>query len=79
MERQGFLRIEVKVRKEDASLVRGVASALSDPARQAEARRFLQHRFVEPSTRDLKALLTSAPLDGIDLDRSSDRGRDVDL
>ncbi len=79
MERRGFVRLEVSVRKEDASLVRGVASALSDPSRQAEARRFLQQRFIEPSRIDLKALLASAPLDGINLDRKPDSGRDVDL
>jgi hypothetical protein len=73
------VRVEVSVRKEDASLVRGVASALSDPSRQAEARRFLQQRFVESSTTDLKTLLASAPLDGIDLDRSPDPGRHVEL
>jgi hypothetical protein len=37
---------------------------------QAEARRLLQQRFVQPANVDLKALLASAPLDGIDLDRS---------
>lgn len=79
MERQGFVRVEVNVRKEDASLVRRVASALSDPSRQAEARRLLQRRFAEPPKVSLKALLASAPLDGIDLDRTRDLGRDVDL
>ena len=79
MERRGFVRVEVNVRKEDASLVRSVASALSDPSRQAEARRLIQQRFVEPPKVSLKALLASAPLDGIDLDRSADPGRDVDL
>lgn len=79
MERQGFVRVEVNVRKEDASLIRGVASALSDPSRQAEARRLLQQRFVEPAKVDLKALLASAPLEGIDLKRSPDPGRDVGL
>lgn len=79
MERRGFVRVEVNVRKEDASLVRRVASALSDPSRQAEARRLLQQRFVEPPKVSLKALLASAPLDGIDLDRSLDPGREVDL
>lgn len=78
-ERQGFVRVEVNVRKEDASLVRLVASALSDPARQAEARALLRQRFAEPSHTSLKALLASAPLDGIALDRSPDPGRDVDL
>jgi hypothetical protein len=79
MERQGFVRVEVNVRKEDADLVRCVASALSDPSRQAEARRLLRQRFVEPSKVSLKALLAAAPLDGIDLDRSPDPGREVDL
>lgn len=78
-ERQGFVRVEVNVRKEDASLLRRVASALSDPARQAEARALLRQRFAEPSHASLKALLASAPLDGIALDRSPDPGRDVDL
>jgi hypothetical protein len=79
MERQGFVRVEVNVRKEDASLVRRVVSALSDPSRQAEARRLLRQRFAEPPKVSLKALLASAPLDGIDLDRSPAPGRDVDL
>jgi hypothetical protein len=79
LERQGFVRIEVNVSKEDASLVRRVASALSDPSRQAEARLLLRQRFVEPPKVSLKALLASAPLDGINLERSLDLGRDVDL
>ncbi len=77
--RQGFVRIEVNIRKEDASLVRRVASALSDPSRQAEARLLLRQRFVEPPKVSLKALLASAPLDGINLERSRDLGRDIDL
>ncbi len=76
---QGFVRVEVNVRREDADLVRRVASALSDPMRQAEARELLQQRFAEPPKVSLKALLASAPLDGIDLDRRRDLGRDVDL
>lgn len=78
-QRQGFVRVEVNVRKEDAGLVRRVASVLSDPARQAEARALLRQRFAEPPHVSLKALLASAPLDGIELDRSPDPGRDVDL
>ncbi|MPZ30460.1 MAG: hypothetical protein GEV13_05600 [Rhodospirillales bacterium] len=73
------MRVEVNVRKEDASLVRQVAAALSDPARQAEARQVLRRRFVQSPPVSLKALLAAAPLDGIDLDRSHDLGREVDL
>lgn len=76
-ERQGFVRVEVNVRKEDAGLVRLLASTLSDPARQAEA--LLRQRFAEQPHVSLKALLASAPLDGIELDRSPDPRRDVDL
>ena len=79
IKRQGLVRVEVNVRKEDAALVRRVASALSDPSRQAEARKLLRQRFVEPPKVSLKALLASAPLDGIDLDRAGDPGREVDL
>ena len=79
MERRGFVRVEVNVRKEDAGLVRQVAAALSDPARQAEARQLLRRRFAQSPPVSLKALLASAPFDGIDLERSRDPGRDVDL
>ncbi len=43
------------------------------------SRALLRQRFVEPVGLSLKALLASAPLEGIDLDRSRDLGRDVDL
>jgi hypothetical protein len=78
-QRQGFVRVEVNVRKEDASLVRRVASALSDPSRRGEARKLLRQDFAERPRGSLKALLSSAPLDGIDLDRNRDTGRDIDL
>ena len=77
--REGFVRVEVSVRREDAGLVRQVATALSDPARQAAARALLRQRFVEPAKLGLKALLASAPLEGIDLGRRRDFGRDVEL
>jgi hypothetical protein len=76
---QGFVRVEVTVRKEDAGLVRQVAAVLSDPARQAEARGILRSRFAKSPGISLKALLAAAPLDGIDLVRDRDFGRDVDL
>jgi hypothetical protein len=69
MGRQGFVRVEVTVRKEDASLVRRIASALSDPSRQTDARRLLRQHFLESRKVSRKMLLASAPFDGIDLDR----------
>jgi hypothetical protein len=76
--RQGFVRVEISVRKEDASLMRRVAAALTDPARERDARSLLLRGFAKPAG-GLKALLASAPLDGVDLDRVRDLGRDVDL
>jgi len=77
--RQGFVRVEVNVRKEDAGLVRKLAAALSDPAREAAARAMLRQEFAEPPRVSLKALLASAPLEGIELERDRDTGRDVEL
>lgn len=78
--RQGFVRVEVSVRREDAGLlVHRVATALTDPTHQAEARQLLQLRLTEPPKVSLKALLASAPLDGIELDRNHDHGRNVEL
>jgi hypothetical protein len=76
---QGFVRVEVNVRKEDATFVRRVAAALADPSRQAQARRLLEQHILEPAKPDLKALLASAPLDGIDLGRDPDLGRGLDF
>jgi len=76
--RAGFVRVEISVLREDAPLVRQVAAALTDPARQRDARVLLRQRFPAPAATSLKELLMSAPLDGIDLERSRDLGRDFD-
>lgn len=78
-QRQGFVRVEVQVRKEDAGLVRDVASALGDPSREVETRVLLRERISSARAGGLKALLASAPLEGIDLERRRDLGRDVAL
>jgi hypothetical protein len=79
LKRRGIVRVEVHVRKDDAALVRGVAQALSDPAREAETRTLLRERFGGANAKGLKALLAAAPLDGIDLTRERDLGRDIAL
>ncbi|MCY4097893.1 MAG: hypothetical protein OXF40_06490 [Rhodospirillales bacterium] len=78
-QRQGFVRVEIQIRKEDASLMRDVASALVDPEREAETRAVLREKIAAPRPGGLKALLASAPLDGVDLERSRDVGRDAAL
>jgi hypothetical protein len=79
LKRRGVARIEVHVGKRDAALVRAVVKALGDPARAAEARAVLRERFGAGEARGLKALLAAAPLEGIDLARDRDFGRDVAL
>jgi hypothetical protein len=77
--RQGIVRLEVHVRKDDAALIRGVAHALSDPAREVDTRALLRERFGAVRGKSLKALLAAAPLEGIDLTRRRDLGRDIKL
>jgi hypothetical protein len=77
--RAGLLRVEVQASGDDAVLIRAVASALADPARAQAARALLRARLAPEPGLDLKALLEAAPLDGIELTRSRDPGREVDL
>lgn len=77
--RRGMVRVEVAVATGDVGLVKGVAAALADPGRQVEARRVLRQHFTAAPKRDLKALLAAAPLEDIDLERSADVGREVDV
>jgi len=79
LKRQGVVRVEVHVRRDDAALVRGVAQALADPAREAEARALLRERFATAKAKGLKVLLAAAPLEGIDLTRERDFGRHISL
>ncbi|MCY4128535.1 MAG: hypothetical protein OXG15_04745 [Gammaproteobacteria bacterium] len=75
--REGFVRVELQVKKEDASLVRDVAKALLDPERESKTRSVLRNEIMSPRVGGLKALLDSAPLEGIDLERPRDFGRDT--
>lgn len=79
MKGRGFQRLEVQVRKEDAALVRSVVGALADPEREVEARTLLRGHFLAPTATGLKALLASAPLEGLDLDADRDLDRELDL
>jgi hypothetical protein len=79
LKRDGIVRLEVKVRQQDVPLVRGVVAALADPQLAAETRALLCERFAGGRAAGLKALLAAAPLEGIDLAREPDRGRDIPL
>lgn len=76
--RKGVVRLELQVRQQDAALLRNIARALSDPARENAARSLLNKEFGDPNNDALKALLTAAPID-LDLTRERDLGRDVEL
>ena len=78
-ELQGYVRVEVQVRREDTTLVREIAKALVDPKREDETRAILREKIGGTDSRGLKELLASAPLEGIDLKRSRDLGRDGEL
>ena len=53
------------------------AKALVDPEREAETRTILRKWIATQRSGGLKALLSSAPLEGIDLERLRDFGRDA--
>jgi len=79
LKRQGIVRVEMNLRKDDAVLVRGVVRALNDPEQRAEVRTMLQERFGTASSKGLKALLAAAPLEGVELERDRDFGRDINF
>jgi hypothetical protein len=79
MKRAGVVRLEVRVRKDDAPLVKEVVQALSDPQREWETRAKLREQFGTGKGERFKALLAAAPLEGVNLTREKDFGRDVDL
>ena len=79
LKQKGMARLEVNVRKDDAALVRNVVRALASPEQEQTARALLREHFGSRQAEGLKALLAAAPLEGINLSRKRDFGRDVDL
>ncbi|SEB05786.1 hypothetical protein [Rubrimonas cliftonensis] len=64
--RAGFVRVEVQVRMRDAGLIREIASALRDPAREAEMGTALRERLGTGRAGGFEALLAAAPLEGLE-------------
>ncbi len=80
LKEKGLFRVEVQASEDDKALIQKVARLLrGDPARAAEIRARLLQLLGEQPRPGLKALLESAPLEGIDLTRLRDLGRDVEL
>jgi hypothetical protein len=79
MKRQGVVRVEVYVRKDDVSLVRNMVKALADPSRESGMRALLREQFGETRGLGLKALLAAAPTNGLSQERSWDASRMIEL
>jgi hypothetical protein len=81
-QRRGLLRVEVQVPRQDVELVRAVATLLREgPASGAERARQELNALLRTASgaRALKDLLAAAPLEGVELRRSRDTGRSVEL
>ncbi|MGD9615856.1 MAG: hypothetical protein AB7H90_05105 [Alphaproteobacteria bacterium] len=76
---RGLARIELRAPAEDAALLREVAAALADPDRAAHTRIVLRELFAVYRAKNFKEFLAAAPLEGVDLERSRDTGREVDF
>ena len=68
----GWVRCEVKVRRDDVELIRTVATALRDPDRDVGTRALLRERLGAPRPRGFKELLAACPVEGLDLGRPRD-------
>lgn len=80
LKQRGLVRVEVQVREADADLIRRTAQSLRGETRTVPRLRAELIRLIGASTSTgLKALLAAAPLEGIDLSRTHDRGRPVEL
>jgi hypothetical protein len=77
---RGLQRVEVQASEDDAELIRSLARCLRDDERvAARVRRQLRATIKGKAVLSLKELLAAAPLEGVDLDRSRDLSRPVDL
>ena len=80
LKERGIVRLEVYASETDAVLIRHIAKVLREESEQAVQVRKQIRSLIGPREKpSLKALLASAPLDGIDLSRQKDTGRKVDL
>ena len=79
LKQRGLVRIELRAPKEDAPLLREIGGALADPARAARTRTVLRELVAVYHAKGFKELLAAAPLEGVDLERNPDTGREIDF
>ena len=77
---KGISRLEISVPKEDKDLLRAAAAKLkSGGVAAGRVRRALRDAVADREPISFKELLESAPLDGIEFERSADTGREIEL
>lgn len=80
LKKQGLRRIEVQAVESDAQLIRRLARVLrEDENRAVRLREQLKATLADEDSSRLKALLAEAPLEGVRITRSRDRGQLVEL
>jgi hypothetical protein len=79
LRRQGLVRLEVQALRGDAALIRRIASALRRDVEGSGIRAHLNQAIGGEGPPGLKALLASAPLEGVELERSRTLPRRTDL
>ena len=77
--REGMARVELQVRREDAVLMRHIARDLTDPDRSVATRQALLACINRNAPASLKDHLLLPAIGELDLVRSADTGRAVDL
>ncbi len=78
--RQGLMRLEVQVSRDDAPLIKRIARALRGDLREATSVRARVNKAIETEgVSGLKELLAAAPLAGVNLARRRTPARPVDL
>lgn len=75
---RGLKRVELLAGESDASLLRELARILRSDNEKAERVRRQLAELATEQPAGLKALLSAAPLDGVRITRSADRGRSVE-
>jgi len=79
LKERGLKRVEVEAAESDAALIRKIAKLLRADGDSADRIRAQLSGLLASKTPGLKALLSAAPLDGIRISRSKDRGRKIEL
>jgi len=80
LRRQGLVRLEVQAPREDAPLIRRIASALRRERDDVAAVRARLNRALGSEDHlGLKELLAAAPLEGIGLERNRTPARPIEL